>query len=389
MNFGELVKRGMRKAELDINSIGELQIAREEANDLINELWYTPGADFRKKSATITTADGTDEYLVDKNFDEMVRGAFRGPSGNPRHLKYLNPQKFYSKFNDNVGNDSTPLYWTLENQQGVDADLSSASVIKVSSSLTTLTTGTVKVVDGSPYIEFSALTLTRAMVGYRFQVSGDSKYYELGEFISSSKAKLTERFRGTSDTAASYSLGDIGIACTISGVVGGQNQTEQVILNGATKVSTTKTFASVTEVTKEDYTGGIVTFENNAEDETIGTLAPNETDLERVKIKLYPKPTGVEVLSYEFLSHHPILKNDSDRILIPKKYHPLLKVELEMRLKDWADRPISASLGDLRDRLVNQFHTDINTTRGERIVAKEEGISGYGDQYYYNHDEDF
>ena len=387
MNFGQLIRHGLNKAEMNVNNLGELALARQEANEVISMYWYKFKPNFRKDSATISTVASTGTYLLDKSYDEMVRHSFRGPSGNPRRLSYLDPVAFYRKVNDNDTTTGYPLYWTYNKQLGVDADLTSGSVIKISSSLASVTTGTVKVTDGMRDITFSIGVLTPQSVGLKFLVDSDTRYYQIGEYISSTRARLTERFRGASNTTAGYTIGDIGIEVIISGVVGGQDDTETLILNGDSVVTGAKTFTSVKEITKGE-TQGRVTVTNSAADETLATFAPAELEIERVQVKLWPTPSSVEVLTYDFMKHHPILRYDADRILFPRRHHALLKAELEIRLKDWAEKPISPDLRSTRDTLENDFVRDVNGLGLETVVQKEEGASSFGDQYYYDHDED-
>lgn len=387
MNFGQLIRHGLNKAEMSVNELSSLALARQEANEVISMYWYKFKANFRKDSATLSTVASTATYVLDKKYDEMIKHSFRGPSTNPRRLSYLDPIAFYRKINDKDTTSGYPLYWTYDKRLGVDADLSTGSVIKVSSSLANVTTGTVKVTDGSREVEFSSAVLTPQSVGLKFLVDSDTRYYQISEYISSTKARLSERFRGASNATAGYTIGDIGIEVIVTGLVGGQEDTETLILNGDNVVTGSKTFTSVTEITKGD-TQGRVTVTNNAADETLATFAPAELEIERVQIKVWPTPTAVEVLTYDFMAHHPILRYDSDRVRVPKKHHPLLKTELEMRLKDWADKPISADLRDTRDTLENDFIRDVNSLDLETIVQREEGVSGLGDQYYFDHDED-
>lgn len=383
MNFGLIVRKALQRAELPVNDAEHLNLARDYANDVITNLWSMVKADFRESRDTLTTVAGSDEYVVNKMMDVptnqgFVLNSLRGPATNPRIFTYYDPSNFFRVTRNFQNAQGIPYIFTFGDVLGVDAQLVTGSQIQVFSSLASKTTGSINVASGSRRV-----TATQAGqfnlndVGLRFQVNGDSASYGVAVFIDSQNIDLDDVYRGNDQNGALYKIGDVGIHANIQGFIGGQIDSEDVILDGSNPVLTTKNFSSLTSCSKSDLTGGRITFQNSTGVQTVAVLAPNETEVERQTIVLWRIPSASEVLSYRFYMKHPILRLDTDRLLIPTKYHNLVGYMTEAWLKDWAGMSVGDWLKKNIEEGQNQFINDANDASLWTTIPQEVG-SGFG-----------
>lgn len=389
MNFGKVIKRSLQRAELPIDE-DHLDLARGYANDNIEDLWYMARSEDRiQKGKNLSIVASTDEYALDKLFDGMVKNSLQGPASDERVLTFLTQEEFARKTAYNLDETGDPRYWTYGELRGFDSQLSSGSVIKVASTLANVTTGTLSVTSGSDEVTASSAIFNRTHIGLRIRVGSDLVTYEIVEYLSTTKVRFESKYRGSTDSAASYKLGDIGQIVTIEGIVSGQVDFETVELDGDTTQTTSKTFTSIRGVSKSAKTGGRVTAKNSAEDETVATLAPRELEIERQTIKVWPIPDASETLTYSQYAKHPTLALDSDRLLFKQRYHRLIQYMTTADLIDWDERTVPTRLEMKIEKGKKQFEDDANDTSQQTIVPSDEGLAGYGDEYYYDHDEDF
>lgn len=360
MNFGLIIRRALQRAEMPVNDFEHLSIARDFTNDVINDLWYMTPADFRINSDTVAMVANQDTYVLNKLYDGMVPNTFRGPSANPRCFVYKDPEEFFRITRNYTSVVGTPYMYTFGKFQAFDAQLAIASsVISVASTLANKTTSTVTTVNGSRKLVGAGAQFTLNDVGRRVIIGSDAISYLVSEFQDTSTLILSEVYRGVSASGASYVLGDVGVHANVQGIVGGQQDSEDVVLNGTTPVATTKTFTSITAVSKTDVTGGSVTFKDSGAT-LIATMAPWETDVERQTIIVWRIPAASETLSYRFSQKHPILILDSDRSLLPEKYHNLILFMTTAMLLEWGGMPIPSMLASLITAGKERFYNDCN-----------------------------
>lgn len=360
MNFGLGFRKALQRAELPVNDFEHQSLARDYYNDAINELWYMTPADFRTGSDTIPVLANIDTYSLNKLYDGMVPNTLRGPATRPRCFSYKDPEEFYRITRNYQSVVGIPYIYTFGAFQAFDTQLQIASsVISVASTLANKTTSTVTVVNGSRKLVGAGAQFTLNDVGRRVIVGTDAISYLVESFQDSSTLILSEVYRGLSASGASYVLGDVGIHANIQGVVGGQQDSEDVILNGTTPVATTKAFTSIVSCSKGDSTGGSVTFKDSANN-LIATMAPWETEVERQTIIVWRVPSAAETLSYRFSKKHPVLILDTDISLLPEKYHNLLVQITNAMLLEWAGMAIPARLAAQIQQGKEQFFNDCN-----------------------------
>lgn len=385
MNFGKIVRLGLQRSELPTNDYEHLNLARDYANDAISELWYLARADYRQSSSVITTVNGSDTYILNKLFDSFVPNSLRGGAATPRIFQYKDPEEFFRITRNFQNTKGVPYLYTFGEFIGIDAQLQFGSQIKVFSSLASKTLGTVKVVNGSRRVTGSMNNqFSINDVGQRIQLDGDSISYRVAVFVDHRNIDLEDIYRGNSQDSALYKLGDVGVHANIQGYVGGQLDSEDVYLDGSNVVTTAKLFTTLTSCSKSELTAGKVTFQDS-NGNTVSTLAPGETAVERQSIVMWRIPSATETLNYRFYMKHPVLRLDTDRPLIPEKYHPLIVDLTTARLREWAEMNIGDYLvkriQEGKDLIVN----DANDCGLWTVIPQEEG-SGitYGQPDAYN-----
>jgi len=386
MLFGLYVRHALNKAELP-DDAGHLDIAKREGNFVIEDLWYRVKSDFRQSRGQINTISGADEYVLNKHFDNFVPHSLQGPSSRPDYLTYKNPQEFFRKIRLQQSTSGKPLIYTFGEMVGYDAQLTSASKIKVFSSLASKTTSNINVKAGSDIVTSNFNIFNLNDVGLRLKRSGDSLTYKIGKYISPRRIQLMEKYRGASGDNVDYEIGDVGIQVNIQGFIGGEIDSENVELNGSNQVVTLKTVNTLVSIGKSDKTGGKITIQTEDGSRTLGTLAPGDTEIERQTVLLWPKPDGAETLKYRFFMKHPFLWLDSDRILLPTKWHRLASYKLEKRLLEWAGKDVPQGLIDDIADAQDEFEQDSEDTSLTDTVPDGDS-SEHGAQYYYDKIED-
>ena len=377
MNFGIIIRNALQRAELPFDT-EHLELARSYANDNIQDLWQSVKADFRQSAVTdLAMVASQSTYILPKDYDGMVLNSLRGPSTNPRNIIYKDPIEFY-RFTRNYSNSTgNPNVFTFGTIVGYDTQLTAADTLLVSSSLANYSAGTVTVSNGSNRVIGTATTFTQSMVGMVFLKASDTSYYKIESFVSTTEVLLDSVYRGTSESGASYLIGDIGIRVGISGVVSGQDDYEEVVLNGTTPVATTKTFTTVTGIVKSSLCSGSITVTNSTATTTVGVLAPAEYEIERQSIFVWRIPASTETLTYKYYRKHPVLRNDMDKPLIISKYHHLIQKMTEADLREWADRSIPSKLAsDISDGR-QKFRADADDVSLWVTIPQEEGL-GFG-----------
>jgi len=87
---------------------------------------------------------------------------------------------------------------------------------------------------------------------------------------------------------------------------------------------------------------------------------------------------------------HPILRVDSDRPLIPEKYHRLICYLTERKLREWADRNVpNGLLSDIAEGKEKYVNDAQNTSQGSIIPNPEGIVNGFNDYWNPYIDQDF
>lgn len=389
MNFGLIIRNALNKSELPISSSEHLSLAKSYCNNNIQAIWYRVNPDWRTARSTLTTISGTAEYALEELFDGFVRNSLRGPSTNPRILRYKSPDQFFRLVNPVSTSTGDPFWHTFGKFAGFDLQLVTPGTVKTKSSLANKTSNDVNVKAGSFIVSSDSTIFTLNDVGLMFQRDGDSVFYKIAQFINTTQVKLTTKYRGVTGSNVSYKVGDIGIDVNVQGIVGGVIDSEVGVLNGTTDVALTKTFSSIIGISKGGLTGGKVIVQTDDESIILGTMSPGETEVERQTTILHPIPDSVEILPYRFYSKHPILRMDSDRLLIPSKYHPLIEAFTTSSLLEWADRAVPASVSGFMVAGLLELENDAEDSSLENNVPQDVGVGTHLGAFDNNLDQDF
>lgn len=381
MNFGNIIRYGLNKAELPPDAL-HLEMARFEGNFIVQEVWYATKADIRQSRGTLQTISGADEYILPKYFDAFVKNTFQGPLAYPVQLTYLTTEEFFRKISINSGTAGNQLIYTYGDTVGFDAQLLNASKIVAFSGLASKTVGTVNVFAGSDIVTSGTDIFSFNDTGLRFKKNGDAKTYKIGKVIGPRQIQLTEKYRGTSENGAAYFIGDIGIRVNITAFVSGQIQSFEIQLDGSTHISSDITANTLMSISKSDKTGGNITIQD-VSGNTLGTLAPGETEIERKTVLLWPKPNAVNAMTFRFFMDHPLLWLDSDRLLLPKKFHNLIAYRLAIRLLEQSNKPVPQELAASALKLTNQFENDAEDCSLMDCVP-DGAERRFGESYYYD-----
>lgn len=380
MNIQTIVTRGLNRAKLSVADLGFRDLATEYLDEIIQEYWEMKFWQFRKRSFTISATSGTSEYTLDKlaTVQSILQNSMRGSS--PVRLIRYRPTSEHNRvvFSSDSGNP----YWFREGSwRGFQTNPSSASVITFVSSLTNYTTGTVTAVNGSRLLVFAGgATITLDMLGRWIRIGTDAKAYKITsrDFGSSTRFYINEPYEGTSTSGQTFVIGDIQQKCVVLGYVSSQLQEEEILLNGATSVATTKSFSSILRISKSDKTHGYITATSNSGVVTNIVLDPGETEADFQTVIYYPTPSATETINYDSYIRHPHLYKPTDSPLFPNQFHGLLSLDLFIRLEEeWKGKSVSQETLDRRNKMLDDMIALDNKTDGWQILQETEESSAH------------
>lgn len=365
MVIGDIITRALNRSNLPVSDYDMREIAWEMLLEIIDEHWESKHWGFRKKALTLTTADGTEAYSLDKRvkINDIVPNSMRG-SDPVRRLRYEPSHDFYRKRPYEL-EESSPYYFRDGELQGYSTNPSSASAIAFVSSLTNYSTGTVMVVKGQNRVVMTTGVVSVDRVGQYIRVGSDTKVYKIVrlEHGSTSIFYLNEAYDGANNATATFLIGDLGQKVTVMGYVSGQLQEEEVQINGSVSVSTVKLFTSLVKISKSEKTHGYITGTSNAAAVTNIVLDPGETETDIQTVKLYPIPAEEETINFEAYIRHPRVYKYSDSPLFPQEYHNLLVIDLYIRLEtEWNKNEVAQAVYSRRDKILTDMTVADNNT---------------------------
>ena len=378
MNSGTMITSALNRLSLSVNDWNMRQLATDMLNEICQEHWHYKEWKFRKLNGTITTADGTAEYALNKrlgSLSDIVGSSLRG-SDPVRTIGYMSTEDFYKQHPYQVVS-GTPYKSYPGQIKGVSNDPSAASVISFVSSFTNYTTGTVSVVRGSNRVVFAGgATIPANYIGAWIRITGDQQAYQLqkSDLSSTTIFYLSSPYQGIDNGVATYTIGDINQKATVIGTIAsGAVVEEEVQLNGSTAVATVNSFVTLLKISKSDKTMGTITATSNTGAVTNLVLDPGETEISLFSLNLYPTPSAIETVTYEFVSTHPILYKFSDTPLFPAQYHPLLALDLYIKLStEWLSKDVSETVLARRQQLLNNMvDIDNNTDNWKKLQETE------------------
>lgn len=377
MNSGNMVTSALNRLSLSVNDQAMRDLAYDMLNEVIQENWTYKEWKFKRLSGTISAVAGTAEYALDKrcgSVSDIIDSSLRG-SDPVRTIGFMSTQDFY-KQHPYQTISGTPYKSYPGSIKGYSANPSSASAIAFASSFTNYTTGTVTVVNGSNKVVFAGgASIPANYIGASFRISGDQVSYKLikSDLSSTTIFYLDKAYQGVSASGASYTLGDVSQKATVLGYIGTSLVEEEVQLNGSTSASTVGTFSSLVRISKSDKTLGYITATSNTGAITNIILDPGETEINVLWLTLYPTPAAVETVTYEFMATHPILYKFSDTTLFPSQYHPLIQLDLYIKLlSEWLRQEVPQAVIERRQRLLNlMIDIDNNTDSWKKLQETE------------------
>lgn len=372
MNIGQIVRRGVMRADMPINDWNTMRFGLEILNEIIDEHWNHQSYSFKQANFSLTTTANIQEYSLHKyaNVPNLIQNSVRGT--NPvRNILYQPKQEYYRRY-PFVIPTGTSYNFTDGQYQGFQTQVSAESPITLSSSLASITTGTVVVAYGSQQIIFSSSILTLRNLGMWIKVTGDTQEYQITNIISSTKCLIATPYEGTTNGTATYEMGDVHQkACVLGILANGTNVEEEVQLNGATPVVTSNSFAAIVSITKDGPTNGYITATSNGGVITNVILEPGETECNYQTVLFYPIPAISETINYDAYAKHPIMYDWSDSPLFPNEWHPLLVIELTIRLKtEWFKKEVSPEMLRRRDQMLADMISRDNNTDIWKILQE-------------------
>lgn len=374
MNIGTIITRALNRANLAVGDIGFRDMALEMLDEVIQEHWNYKNWKYRQKPLTLATVVNQEEYALDKrvaSVNEILPNSFQGTSPY-RLIKYVPAFEFRRThaYDPSYGD---PYEFRESQIKQYTNNPSAASVITVVSSQANYATGTATLVNGSTQVIFAAASMTRDMLGRWVKFGTDVRNYRLVKMDSATVFYLDYAYEGVDSTTATYKIGDVNQKVTILGYVSGALSEEELELNGATPVVGTKSFTSLVRISKSDRTAGYITCTSNAGVVSNIVLDPGETECDFVCVKFYPIPEAVETLNYEAYIRHPYLSKESDSPLFPSQFHPLLQLDLQIKLEtEWHKRDVSQLVLDRRDGLLKRMEEIDNSVDGWTILQESD-----------------
>ena len=121
-------------------------------------------------------------------------------------------------------------------------------------------------------------------------------------------------------TVVSSSSSDTSQTIVVRGTVNGEDDVEEISLNGTSNAAGTKSFTAITAISKSDVTVGRVTVTTNSGAVTNVTIAPQEKTPFFRRARLYPEPDSTITITVKHYSQPPILTKAYDTTQIPDRW---------------------------------------------------------------------
>lgn len=368
---------------MPVSDLGFREMALNFLDEIVQEHWERKKYQFRQKSFTITTANGTEEYGLHKlsgGIQGIVPNTMRGTSPY-RRLKYKPAHDFF-KFHTSELESGEPYFFREGVYRGFQTQVSSASVITVVSSEANVTSGTISVTKGLSRMVLSSATLTLEDVGKWVRIGSDFKCFKIVSLEPNSSGTSSvfythEPYDGSTNATASYALGDIFQKVIVTGYLSNGSLIEEPVqLNGTTSVATVNSFTTILKISKSDRTHGYITATSNSGAVTNVILDPGETEADYQTILLYPIPTATETINFYAYSKHPRVWKQTESTLFPSEYHPLLTLDLYIRLMtEFRTQAVDQEVLDRRERLFDQMNSKDNDTDNWDIRQETDEVS--------------
>lgn len=175
----------------------------------------------------------------------------------------------------------------------------------------------------------------------------------------------------TIDVASNHAA-DTTQTVLIKGTNGGYPVKETLTLAGTTTVNGTKTFTTITDVVKSDYTTGLVTFWSTAE--VLGSIAPDALSMQLQTLILYPTPTDVRTIRVRYIRQNREMVDLQDEPDLPDMWKDLVLWGTMQQAHEFVYEFAQASkMKDQFEDEVRKLHHEMGNTRDNRRAIKIPG----------------
>lgn len=380
MNIGTIVTQGLLRNELPVFDLDYRDMATQMLDEIIQEHWTAQPWLFAKSKFYLNTIANVDEYSLNKlvaGIQAILPNSMRG-SDPVRLIRYKPAQEFYRTRPFSI--ETADPYRFREGQvRGIETQVSASSQITLVSSLTNYTTGTVAVIQGSKRVVITTGAISQDMIGRWFRVGTEPKAYRIvsRDLQTSTVFYLDDPYESTTTSPASYTIGDIQQKVTILGYdANNVIVEEEVQLNGSTAVVSAGFFSGLVRITKSDKTGGYIKATSNGGVITNVILDPGETEVDYQTIVFDPIPSKSELISFEAEIRHPHLYKSTDAPLFPNQFHPLLVLDLIIKIStEFKKEEVPQSLTIRRDKMYRRMVSVNNNTDNWTIQQETEASS--------------
>lgn len=372
MNVGNIITKALNRSKMSVSDIATREMALEMLDEVIQQRWSQKKWLFRKATFYIQTSASIEQYGLHKLVGDILPNSMRG-SDPVRMIDYKPSTEFFRRHPYTL-QSGDPYEYRESDVMGVQTQPSASSQVTVRSSLANYTTGTVNVVYGSQQVIITTGAFTLDMLGRWFWVGTDQKRYRITTFLDSTHVLLSSPYEGTSNATASFAIGDVQQKVTVQGFLDDGTITEEEIqLNGTSQVTSVNTFASLNRISKSDRTYGTITATSNGGIVTNIVLDPGETEADFKTIKLYQIPTKTELITFESYARHPFLYRNSDSPLFPSQWHPLLLLDLYIKIMtEFLEKSVNPEVIERRNEILEDMTINDNDLDGFRMVQETE-----------------
>lgn len=376
MNVGELLTKSLQRCKLSVIDVATRDMALGMLDEVIQQRWHQKKWKFRKSSFTFNTTDNVEEYGLNKLSGDILPNTMLG-SDPVRQIAFKPSTEFFRAHPYTIP-QGNPYEYRDGEIWGVQTQPSASSQISVSSNLANYVTGTLNLVYGSRQIGIVGGAFTLDMLGRWMNAGTDTQDYKLSKFVSSGVFLLDRPYEGLTASLVSYKIGDVHQKVTFQGFDNNNSIVEEEVkLNGNTPVATTKFFAALNRVSKSDKTYGSITATSNAGIVTNSVLAPGETEADYQTIKMFPIPAKQEAINYESYGRHPYLYKDSDSPLFPSNTHPMLMLDLYIKImNEFLEKDVNVETIKRRDQMLDDMIIKDNDLDDWKMIQETEYESG-------------
>jgi len=160
----------------------------------------------------------------------------------------------------------------------------------------------------------------------------------------------------------------------IKGISGGVFTTERVAVTNVAATST-NAYTTILAISKESTTGTVTVTSNTAAITNI-SLAPTETVVDYIFVKLYNVPDDAYQIDYSYRAKPWALTNDEDPIMLPEKYSPLFyEMCIAQLLTMQGDPEANKFILLAEDKLNNSINGNILSTENTLEMTWEKDAS--------------